>query len=120
MLPFIVAAKHTNYRSSLPLYLKDMKELCEKQPVGYDTFMRGNFNVNRTQGRFNGTWTGMPLEQTYKEDGKTSLLRKITQSPDAHEKYVTTASFLTNISEFVKDMALLRHTASHHYGESAS
>lgn len=80
MLSFIVAAKHTNYMSSLPLYLK-MKELCEKHPVGYDNFTRDNFTVNRTQGRFNGTWTDMPLERTYKKEGKTSLLKKIQTEP---------------------------------------
>ena len=118
MLPFTVAAKHRNYMSCLPLYLRDMKELREKHPVVYDNFTRGNFTVHRTQGRFNGTWTDMALEQTYNKEGKTSLLKRITQTPATREKYVKTAPFLTKISESVKDMAQLRQTISHQHGES--
>ena len=108
------ATIHRGGKAYITLYFKDMKELCEKHPVVCDNFMRGNFIVHRTQGRFNGSWTDMPLAQTYKKEGKTSLPKKITQSPAAHEKYFKTAPFLTKISESVKDMELLRHTASHH------
>jgi hypothetical protein len=118
MLPYMVAAKHTNYMSCLPLYLKDMKELPEKHPVVYENFISGHFTVHRRAGRFNGTWTDMALEQTYNKEGKSSLFKKISQNPGAREKYIKTTPFLTKISQSIKDMAQLGERSIHHHWES--
>ena len=88
----------------LPLYLKDVRQLYEKHTAAYDNFMCLDF---------------MALEQTYNKEGKTSLWKRITQSPATGKKYVKTALFLTKISESVKDMAQLWQTTFHHHGESA-
>ena len=122
MLPYIVAAKHTNYMSCLPLYLKEMRDLEEKHPAVYNNFIRGRFTVHRTEGRFNGVWTDMALEQTYNKEGKTSLVKGISQNPGAREKYIKSAPFLSHVSESVKAMAQLenKRTSSHHHGASCS
>ena len=60
----------------------------------------------------------MALEQTYNREGKTSLLKGISQAPASREKYVKTIPFLTKISESVKAMADVGESHSHHHGES--
>ena len=45
MLPYIVATKHTNHMSCLPLYLKEMRDLEEKHPAVYNNFIRGRFTA---------------------------------------------------------------------------
>ena len=45
MLSYIVAAKHTNHMSRLPLYLKEMRDLEEKHPAVYKNFIRGRFTA---------------------------------------------------------------------------
>ena len=113
MLPYIVAAKHTNYMSCLPLYLKEMRDLEEKHPAVYNNFITG---------RFTGIWTDMALEQTYNKEGKTSLVKGISQNPGAREKYIKSAPFLSHVSESVKAMAQLenKRASSHHHGASYS
>lgn len=118
MLPYIVAAKHTKYMSSLPLYLDDMRALPQQHPSVYENFLKGRFTVHRTGGTFNGTWTDMALEQTYNREGKSSLLKGISLNPAAREKYIKSVPFLTKVSENIKDMAQVRRTTSHHHGES--
>ena len=109
MLPNIVAAKHTNYMSCLPLYLKEMRDRKEKHPAVYNNFIRGRFTVHRTEGRFNGVWTDMALEQTYNKEGETSLVKGISQNPGAREKYNKSAPFLSHVSESMKAMAQLEN-----------
>ena len=57
MLPFLVAARHTNYTACLPL--------PQNVPAVYEAFQIGNFNVDQVSGPFNGVWTDIALEQTY-------------------------------------------------------
>lgn len=83
----------------LPLYLKDMRALPDKHPYVYENFMEGHLTVHRRQGKFNGVWTDMALEQTYNNEGKTSLFKRITLVPAAREKYIKTVPFLTKVSE---------------------
>ena len=59
MLPYIVAAKHTNYMLCLSSYLKEMRDLEEKHPAVYNNFIRGRFTVHHTEGRLmvsGSTW----------------------------------------------------------------
>ena len=49
----------------------------------------------------------MALEQTYNKEGKTSLMKGISQNPGARGKYITSAPFLSHVSENVKAMAQL-------------
>ena len=98
MLPYIVAAKHTNYMSCLPLYLKEMGDLEEKHPAIYNDFIRGRFAVHRTEGRFNGIWTDMALEHTYNKEGKTSFVKGISQNPGARDKYIKSVPLLSHVS----------------------
>ena len=50
MLPYIVAAKHTNHMLCLPLYLKEMRDLEEQHPAVYNNFIRGHFTVHCPEG----------------------------------------------------------------------
>ena len=60
----------------------------------------------------------MALEQTYNNEGKTSLFKGISQAPAARDKYVKTAPFLTAVSENIKSMANLGQQESTHHGET--
>ena len=62
----------------------------------------------------------MALKQMYNKEGKTSLVKGISQNPGAREKYIKSATFLSHVSESVKAMAQLenKRTSSHHHGAS--
>ena len=64
MLPFIVAAKHTKYMAYLPLYLKETRDLPQTHPEVYNEFINGNFTIRHKQGKANGVWSDLALEQT--------------------------------------------------------
>ena len=105
-----------------------MRDLEEKHSAVYNNFIRGRFTVHRTEGRFNGVWTNMALEQMYNREGKTSLVKGISQNPGAREKYIKSAPFLSHVSENVNGVAVNlngamaqlenKRTSSHHHGAS--
>ncbi len=105
MLPYMIAAGHSRYASCVPLYLKDMQRLPETHPEVHGHFLQGQFTVHQTEGRFNGVWSDLALEQTYNKEGKTSLLKGVSQKPMARDKYVHTTPYMTQVSESVKAMA---------------
>ncbi|KAL5018841.1 hypothetical protein ScPMuIL_004563 [Solemya velum] len=117
-LPYLVSAGHTNYISCLPLYLKDMKELPTKHPEVHASFMDGKFTVRETNGKFNGVWTDLALEQTYNKEGKSAFFKGISQIDAVRDKYISTAPVLTNVSESVKSMVHLKNEGSGHHAES--
>jgi hypothetical protein len=41
---------------------------------------KGDFTVMRKEGKLNGVWTGMALEQTFYKDTKTNLFSGLTKS----------------------------------------
>ena len=118
MLPYLVSAGHTRYMSCLPLYLKDMSELPEKHPDVFQKFEEGKFTVRQVAGPFNGVWTDLALEQTYNREGKTSLLKGISQSDEARNKYIKTVPVMTKVSESVRAMVHMDTPISKHHGES--
>ena len=119
MLPYLVSAGHTKYMSCLPLYLKEMKELPEKHSDVFQEFEEGKFTVHQIPGPFNGVWTDLALEQTYNREGKTSLLKGISQCSEARNKYIETVPAMTKVSEAVKAMVHMDTSISKHHGESA-
>ena len=88
MIPCITATRRRNYAVCLPLYLYDMKVLPESFTSIHNEFMQGHFSVHRTPGSFNGIWTDLAIEQTYNGEGKISILKGISQSLAAPEKYI--------------------------------
>ena len=118
MLPYTVPAQHTKYMICLPMYLRDMRDLEQTHPDVFSKFMEGKFTVHHLKGKFNGVWTDMAFEQTYNREGKTSLLKGISQAPISREKYVKTIPFLTKILKSVKAMADVGESYSYHHGES--
>lgn len=83
MLPFTVSSNHHRYSICLPVYLNDMIALSEKSPAVYQQFLQGNFAVHHVGGSFNGVSSDMALEQSYNQEGKTTLLKGISQNPSA-------------------------------------
>ena len=47
-VPVYFALDHTNYARWLPVHVKDMVELPDKQTAVYDEFMKGNFVIQRS------------------------------------------------------------------------
>ena len=78
----------------------------------------GKFTVHQIPGPFNGVWTDLALEQTYNKEGKTSLLKGISQSSEARNKYIQTVPAMTKVSEAVKSMVHMDTRISKHHGES--
>ena len=96
--------QNTKYMACLPLYLKEMRDLPQTHCEVYDEFINGNFTYQHKQGKANGVWSDLVLEQTYNKQGKTTFLKRVTQNNAAREKYIKTAPLLTNVSGCVKDM----------------
>ena len=74
MLPYLVSAGHYKYVSCLPHYLQAMGNLSTVAPNIHKAFMNGQFTIHQSEGRFNGVWTDMALEETYNRDAKTKHL----------------------------------------------
>jgi hypothetical protein len=106
MLPFLTAAGHHKYgQQSLPLYLKEMKELPSKAPIVHAAMMAGGFVGRRTEGSHNSVSPDMLLEQTYNADAKEeSGLDGITLNEAARTKWVYTKPITAAISAQVKEM----------------
>ena len=68
MLPYLVAAGQ---------YITAMKSL----PASVELeFQMGNFTVRRREGKFNGVWADMALEQTFNKHARTKLFSGITKN----------------------------------------
>jgi len=107
ILPYLVSAGHSKYVSCLPHYLNAMKNL----PASIETeFKNGNFVVRKKEGKFNGVWTDMALEQTYNKDAKTKLFTGITQQPATISKYLKALPGITAVSEQTRRMANMNNT----------
>ena len=94
-----------------------MRDLPENHPYVHKNFMQSNFIVHLTHRKFNGVWMDMALEQTYNNEGKTSLFKGISQSDATREKYIKTIPFMISISESVKSMAKVTLQQAGHHGE---
>lgn len=102
MLPYLVSAGHTKYTACLPQYINAMKNLPQSV---LEEFEKGNFVVRRKEGKFNGVWTDLALEQTYNKDAKTKLYAGITKNQAAIAKYLKALPIITAISEQTLHMA---------------
>ena len=58
----------------LPLYRKEMKDLPQTHPEVYNQFINGNFTIRLKQGKADGVWSDLALEQIYHIEGKTTFL----------------------------------------------
>ena len=105
MLPYLVSAGHTKYTACLPQYVNTMRHL---PPSVQDEFERGNFAVHQKEGKFNGVWTDLALEQTYNKDAKTKLFAGITKNQGAIAKYLKALPVITAVSEETLRMAHLQ------------
>ena len=85
MLPYLVSAGHTKYTACVPQYIIAMNSLPASVTL---EFQKGNFAVRRKEGKFNGVWTNMALEQTFNKDAKTKLFSSITKNTAAVAKYL--------------------------------
>ena len=70
-VPYFVLAGCQNYARYTPVYIAEMKELEQKQPVMYQHMMEGGFVVRRSQNRpFNSVPTDQALEQSINREAK--------------------------------------------------
>ena len=77
MLPYLVSAGHTKYTGCVPQYITAMKSL----PASVELeFQMENFTPWRREGKFNGVWADMALEQTFNKDARTKLFSGITKN----------------------------------------
>ena len=106
MLPFLTAAGHFKYgQESLPLYIKEMKQLEAKAPGMYSALSQGCFVARRSAGSHNAVSPDMLLEQTYNADAKEeSGLDGITDNPAARTKWVLTKPVTAAASAELKNM----------------
>ena len=102
MLPYLVSAGHTKYTACVPQYITAMKSL----PASVELeFQMGNFTVRRREGKFNGVWADMALEQTFNKDARTKLFSGITKNKPDVAKYLKALLVITAISEETLKMA---------------
>ena len=66
--------QNTKYMACLPLYDKEMRDLPQTHPEVHNEFMNGNFTIQLKQGKADGVWSYLVLEQIYNKEGKTSFL----------------------------------------------
>ena len=102
MLPYLVAAGHMKYTACIPQYITAMKSLPASVQL---EFQMGNCTVRRKEGKFNGVWADMALEQTFNKDAKTKLFSGITKNKAAVAKYLKALPVITAISEETLKMA---------------
>ena len=58
----------------LPLYRKEMRDLPQTHSEVLNEFINGNFTIRLKQGKADGVWSDLALEQIYDKEGKTPLL----------------------------------------------
>ncbi len=71
ILPLFAVFNRTNYLRWCSLYLEDMQNLEKSAPDVYRHFMRGNFAVKRTLGKFKAVPADQCLEQTINRSQKS-------------------------------------------------
>ena len=113
-----MSSGHVKYAICLPIYLTEMRALPETHPRVLQSFSQGNFTVHRSKGNFKGIWTDLALEQTFNRDGKTALVKGITQCSAAKDKYIKSVPFMTKVSESVKSMVTCTHQQLTVHGQS--
>ena len=113
MLPFLTAAGHFKHgQQSLPLYIKEMKNLPEEVE---DMFTCGAFVGRRSSGRHNAVSPDMLLEQTYNADAKEeSGLDGKMLNMASRTKWVSTKPTAAALSAQLKDMLHLTSSHVHH------
>ena len=71
-VPYFVLAGCQNYTRYTPVYIAEMKDLEQKQPVMHQHIMEGGFVVRRSQNRsFNSVPTDQALEQSINHEAKS-------------------------------------------------
>ena len=83
----------------------------------YEQFQKGNITVRQREGRFNGVWSDVALQQTYNK-GKISLFKGISQNMRAQTKYIRAMPVLSKVSCAIKEMAHMSSNHGGHHGES--
>ena len=99
MLPWLTIYDHLNYARWGPVYLAEMKGLPKTALDVYEEFLAGNFVVKRHSGRFNQ----VPVDQATEWMNKVCKLSNgiigITQNDTARDRFCTTWSERSQISE---------------------
>ena len=92
MLPWVFAYDKCNYARYLPVYWVEMSQLEEKHPDAYEQMMRGEFTVQRGDGKFTRIPVDQAIEQTINRSTKCpGGIVGFTQKPSAVKKWLVTA-----------------------------
>ena len=51
-----------------------MRDLPQTHPEVHNEFINGNFTIRLKQGKADGVWSDLALEQIYHKEGKTPFL----------------------------------------------
>ena len=66
--------QNTKYMACLLWYHKEMRDLPQTHLEVYNEFINGNFTIRLKQGKADGVWSDLALEQIYHKKGKTTFL----------------------------------------------
>lgn len=99
MLPWLTIYDHLNYAWWGPVYLADMKGLPKTAPDVYEEFLAGNFVVKRHSGTFNQILVDQATEWVNKVCKLSNGIIGITKNDTARERFCTTWSERSWISE---------------------
>ena len=99
MLPWLTIYDHVNYARWGPVYLADMRGLAQTAPEVHEEFMAGNFVVKRHAGRFNQVQVDQATEWVNKVCKLSNGINGITWNDTARDRFCTTWSERSQISE---------------------
>ena len=99
MLPWLTIYDHVNYARWGPVYLADMRELAQTSPEVHEEFLAGNFVVKRHAGRFNQVPVDQATEWVNKVCKLSNGIIGITRNDTARDRFCTTWSERSQISE---------------------
>ena len=104
MLPWMTIYDHTNYARWGPVYMTDMKNLHKTAPEVLKEFEMGNFVVKRSSHQFNQVPVDQATEWVNRMCKISNGIIGITKNDPARDRFCTTWSERSHISNATKDM----------------
>lgn len=119
-LPFLRAGGRNNYAKYTPVYLLDMENLKNRNPVTYKYLKNGNFVVKTSDlKKFNCVASDMAFEQTINRDCKSSGgVIGFTKSEETLDRWLITRHLMGEYSSKVENLILNSRKIKQSYGVS--
>ncbi|XP_014670830.1 PREDICTED: uncharacterized protein LOC106811642 [Priapulus caudatus] len=112
MLPWLTIYDHVNYARWGPVYLADMKGLAQTAPEVHEEFLARNFVVKRHAWRFNQVPVDQATEWVNKVCKLSNGIIGITRNDTARDRFCTTWSERSQISDDTLHLFSLRNDDS--------